>query len=167
MLFLFVLACEGRLRLLSRRSFCEQTPGPSIFSGYRSGKGGNAWQYIHHDKAQSSCKSGGIMRRMIRAGAIGIAALVGLAFVSGAHAQEKDGWKGAPRTFLWNPGRFSSRTRPNSRKAHPGRSRWPTPRFRMYGRWVGCIRCNMSRRSTRTSSNSLSSPMPTTMRTSR
>lgn len=44
------------------------------------------------------------MRGMIRAGSIGIAALISIGCVSSAQAQEKDGWKGAPRTFLWNPG---------------------------------------------------------------
>lgn len=44
------------------------------------------------------------MRRMIGAAAIGIAGIVGVAAVSDAADQEKDGWKGAPRTFLWNSG---------------------------------------------------------------
>jgi ribose transport system substrate-binding protein len=44
------------------------------------------------------------MREMIRTGAIGIAAIVGFACLGGAQAQERDGWKGVPRTFLWNPG---------------------------------------------------------------
>jgi ribose transport system substrate-binding protein len=41
---------------------------------------------------------------MIGAAAIGIAGIVGVAAVSHAADQEKDGWKGAPRTFLWNSG---------------------------------------------------------------
>jgi hypothetical protein len=49
-------------------------------------QGGYQWQYVRHNKHNRSCKSGGIMIGMIRAGAIGIAALTGLGFVCGAHA---------------------------------------------------------------------------------
>jgi ribose transport system substrate-binding protein len=41
---------------------------------------------------------------MIGNAAIGIAVVAGLAASSHAADQEKDGWKGAPRTFLWNSG---------------------------------------------------------------
>jgi ribose transport system substrate-binding protein len=44
------------------------------------------------------------MRSKIGAAAIGIATVTAVAVVGNAVAQEKDGWKGAPRTFLWNSG---------------------------------------------------------------
>ena len=44
------------------------------------------------------------MRSKIGAAAIGIATVTAVAAVGNAVAQEKDGWKGAPRTFLWNSG---------------------------------------------------------------
>jgi ribose transport system substrate-binding protein len=46
----------------------------------------------------------GKMRTMIGKAAIGVAVVAGLAASSHAADQEKDGWKGAPRTFLWNSG---------------------------------------------------------------
>ena len=44
------------------------------------------------------------MRKVIGTAAISIAVVTGLAALSYAADQDKDGWKGAPRTFLWNSG---------------------------------------------------------------
>jgi ribose transport system substrate-binding protein len=46
----------------------------------------------------------GSTKRFIGAATMAFALLVSWGLVGEAAAQERDGWKGAPRTFLWNPG---------------------------------------------------------------
>ena len=59
-------------------------------------------------KSTSAVKGAGLwegnIKRAISAGAIAFTLLISYGLVRDAAAQEKDGWKGAPRTFLWNSG---------------------------------------------------------------
>lgn len=59
-------------------------------------------------KSTSAVKGAGLWegntKRAISAGAIAFTLLISYGLVREAAAQEKDGWKGVARTFLWNPG---------------------------------------------------------------
>jgi hypothetical protein len=83
------------------------------------------------------------MKKYIIAAATVVAALASLGSIAKTAAQETDGWKGAPRTFPWNPGNLIHRYSEVQEESTMDDCLYRTRQYRMCGQSVGFTHYNM------------------------